>query len=84
MKHLQKILAVKTKPVGVPPEGYLLEKVPVKHKSVPVGGPESVLCGIRSFSTETGDHGGSRFRGGQNPVQVSLALSPASLRLTAG
>jgi YbbR domain-containing protein len=84
VKHLQKIMAVKTKAIGALPEGYLLEKLAVKDKSVTMSGPESVLRGISSLSTEHVDHGDNRFRDGQHPLQVSLALAPGSLRLTAG
>jgi YbbR domain-containing protein len=76
-----KEVSVKVEVTGSPPDGYRLDSVRVKPRSVKVSGPESTLPGISDLYTEPIDLATLEAKNGEKTLDVPLVLFPASLRL---
>jgi diadenylate cyclase len=76
-----KEVAVKPEFTGSPPQGYQIDTVRLKPRSVKVGGPSSALRTVSSLSTEPIDLGSIPPEGKEKTFDVLLAVYPASLHL---
>ena len=83
-KRVEKEIAVEPKTVGEPPAGYQIASIRVRPGTVHVSGPESTLRNILSLSTETVTVSDIEPKNGEKTAEVSVVLSPASLRLLPG
>jgi diadenylate cyclase len=76
-----KEVSVKAEITGSPPNGYRLDSVQLKPRSVKVSGPESTLQGVSELYTEPIDLATLEPKNGEKTIDVPLVLFPASLRL---
>jgi uncharacterized protein (TIGR00159 family) len=82
--RIEKDVAIKPNIVGFPPPGYQLDRLSIDPAFVRVSGPASTLRSIGSILTEPIKLGKIQPNQEETSIDVSLVLSPASLRLLPG